>query len=296
MLIETKLWRNAQMRREVVAQTLDYVAALTAMGYEAFETAIRRGQGAPDSLYALVADHSDALEEARFIDAVSANLTRGRVLAIVLSDGIRTETEALADLLQGHAGAHFTFALVELATWQNAATGDIVALPSTLARTVMIERGIVRVEAGTTARIEPVPIAQQAGPSIISLEQFWEHIGERNAGLPVAIRAFLAASEPLGVYPDLKASLNLKVDLPGFDTPLNLGSIRKNGQFRPSELAYKVSASAWHPYSEAIAQMVGGQVIDEPQNKYVAVDGAAICASSNCCPRTTMPGWPRSAK
>jgi len=31
VLVETKLWRNSEIRREVVAQALDYVAALTAM-------------------------------------------------------------------------------------------------------------------------------------------------------------------------------------------------------------------------------------------------------------------------
>src|SRR3546814_9582121 len=50
VLVETKLWRNSQMRREVVAQALDYVAALSRMGYEAFETAVTRGQQAPTQI------------------------------------------------------------------------------------------------------------------------------------------------------------------------------------------------------------------------------------------------------
>ena len=40
VLVETKLWRNSEMRREVVAQALDYVSALTAMSYGQFEQAI----------------------------------------------------------------------------------------------------------------------------------------------------------------------------------------------------------------------------------------------------------------
>src|SRR3546814_13674822 len=74
VLVETKLWRNSQMRREVVAQALDYVAALSRMGYEAFETAVTRGQQAPTRLYDLVHGHPEALDEAEFIDAVSLNL------------------------------------------------------------------------------------------------------------------------------------------------------------------------------------------------------------------------------
>lgn len=60
---------------------------------------------APRRLYDLVRDYPEALEEAEFIDAVSLNLRRGRMLVIVLGDGIRAETEALSDLLQSHAGA-----------------------------------------------------------------------------------------------------------------------------------------------------------------------------------------------
>lgn len=271
VLVETKLWRNGQMRREVVAQAMDYVAALTLMGFEAFETAVVRGQQAPQRLYDLVRDHPEALEEAEFIDAVSLNLRRGRMLVIVLGDGIRTETEALSDLLQSHAGAHFTFALVELATWQNSA-GDILAVPSTLAKTVMIERGIVRVEDGA-ATVHPIPAAAQRGAQSISSADFWDMMAKRDSALPAAIRSFLSALEPLGVYPDLKASLNLKLDLADQEKPINLGYIMKNGTFWPNPASWTLPEAIWRPYFEALAEMVGGTVIDEPNSKYVAVNG-----------------------
>ena len=271
VLVETKLWRNNQMRREVVAQALDYVAALSRMGYEAFEKAIARGQQAPARLYDLVRDHPEALDEAEFIDAVSLNLRRGRMVALVLGDGIRTETEALSDLLQSHAGAHFTFALVELATWQNPA-GDILAVPSTLARTVMIERGIVRVEDGA-ATVHPIPAAAQKGPQSISSADFWDMMAKRDPSLPAAIRSFLSVLEPLGVYPDLKASLNLKLDLADQEKPINFGYIMKNGTFWPNPASWTLPEVIWRPYFEALARMVDGTVIDEPNNKYVAVNG-----------------------
>lgn len=271
VLVETKLWRNGQMRREVVAQALDYVAALTLMGFEAFETAVARGQQAPRRLYDLVRDHPEVLEEAEFIDAVSLNLQRGRMLVIVLGDGIRTETEALSDLLQSHAGAHFTFALVELCTWQNA-TGDILAVPSTLARTVMIERGIVRVEDGV-ATVHPIPAAAQRGAQSISSADFWDEMAKRDPSLPTAIQSFLSALEPLGVYPDLKASLNLKLDLADQDKPINLGFIMKNGTFWPNPASSTLPEAIWRQYFESLAEMIGGTVIDEPNSKYVAVNG-----------------------
>ncbi|MEJ6010473.1 hypothetical protein [Novosphingobium aquae] len=272
VLIETKLWRNSQMRREVVGQVLDYVAALTSMSFEAFEAAVARGQSAPERLYDLVADNPEALDEPAFIDAVSLNLQRGRMLAIVLGDGIRSETEALSGLLQSHAGAHFTFALVELATWRNNETGDILAIPSTLAKTVMIERGIVRLERGR-AVIEPVPQDAPQKAQSISMAQFWEKLAEQDPALPSAIRTFLAALEPLGVYADLKASLNLKADLADCEKPINFGYIAKNGQFWANPAAWSLPDRIWRQYFATLASLVGGAVIDEPGNSFVAVKG-----------------------
>ena len=271
VLVETKLWRNSEMRREVVAQALDYVAALTSMTFSTFQAAVGKGQGAPARLYDLVAGHPEAMEEADFIDAVTLNLSRGRMLVIVLGDGIRTETEALSGLLQSHAGAHFTFALVELATWRNSA-GDILAVPNTLARTVMIERGIVRIDGGVP-KVEPVPAEVRARPQSISMGTFWDKMAERDPQLPQAIRAFLDALEPLGVYPDLKASLNIKADLADRDKPVNFGYIQKNGQFWPNPAAWGLPEHVWMPYFETLASLVGGTVINEPNNTFVAVNG-----------------------
>jgi len=270
VLVETKLWRNSQMRREVVAQALDYVAALSTMTYDAFETAVSRGQQAPARLYDLVRDHPEALEEAEFVDAVTLNLRRGRMLAIVLGDGIRAETQVLGDLLQSHAGAHFTFALVELATWRSS-SGDILAVPNTLARTVMIERGIVRVEQGV-ATVHPVPVEAQSGPQSISSADFWEKLAERDPALPAAVRSLLTALEPLGVYPDLKASLNLKVDLADRDKPVNLGYITRNGQFWTNPASWNIPERIWRPYFEALAAIIGGKVVAGSES-YVSTNG-----------------------
>ena len=272
VLVETKLWQNSQMRREVVAQALDYVAALTGMDFEAFESAVAKGQGSAGKLYSMVAHRPDVLDEPAFVDAVNLNLRRGRMLVIVLGDGIRTETEALSALLQSHAGAHFTFALVEVATWRVEASGEILAVPSTLAKTVMIERGIVRLEQPGMVVLPPSQ-GNAAKAKSISLEEFWEALAAGDAGRPALVQSLLHALEPYGVYPDLKASLNLKVDLPEREKPLNLGYIQKNGQFWPNPAAWDLPERLWMPYFEGLAALVGGKVINDPGTKFVAVKG-----------------------
>lgn len=270
VLVETKLWRNSEIRREVVAQALDYVAALTVMDYPRFEKAISKGMGAPGRIYDLFAEQPEALDESDFIDAVSRNLKRGRILVMVLGDGIRSETEALSDLLQSHAGAHFTFALVELATW-GTADGSILAVPDVLSRTVMIERGIVRLE-GTGLTIEASPPETKSRPQSISMTDFMDLMAARDSDLPKAINTLLDALEPYGVYPELKASLNLKCDVPELNRSVNFGYIEKGGKFWTNPTSWFLPESVWRPYYEDVAKIIGGTVIDD-SSAYVAISG-----------------------
>ena len=227
--------------------------------------------GKGTSLYGFIDDALEPLEESAFIDAVSRNLERGRMLVIVLGDGIRAEAEALAALLQSHAGAHFTFALVELATWKNVETGDILAIPNTLSQTVMIERGILLFgESGPV--IESVPTQAVAAPRSISEEMFYEALAARDPALPAAIRAFLKLVEPLGVFADLRASLNLKVELPDTTRPTNFGYIQKNGQLWTSPFAWTSPPEIAFRYNARLAELIHGEVARQ-DSTYVSTNG-----------------------
>jgi hypothetical protein len=261
ILVEAKLWSNPEARRKVVAQALDYAAALSGSSYQDFETMLLTalGKGAPASLYALIAEHPDALTEAGFIDAVGLNLRRARMLIMVLGDGIHGETQALVNLLQGHAGAHFTFALVEIAFWRDPVSAAMIAIPSTLAQTVMIERGIVRVEQGM-ATVSAVPVTAVSGkPQSITSELFDEAIAKRGAGLPEALRQFAASLEPLGVYVEQRAALNLKVEV-GADKPLNVGYVQKNGQVWIGSGLAAAPPEARKNYLDRLGEAIGGAV------------------------------------
>jgi hypothetical protein len=286
VLVETKLWRNVQARREVVAQALDYVSALMRMGYEAFEAAVLKGgtQNA-SNLHSLVADQPDALEEAAFVDAVAANLARGRLLVIVLGDGIRREAEALAELLQSHAGAHFTFALVELGAWQHKATGDLVLVPHTLAQTVMITRGILTFADGVPV-VSPPPVEQQKRAQSMSETMFFDELAKIGPDLPAAIRSFLARAEPLGVYADLKASLNLKVDLADTSRPTNFGYIAKNGQLWTNPLSWTAPEPIAREYNRRLAELIGGSV-SAGKELYLTTNGTSASQVSALLPDHT---------
>src|SRR4051794_21870200 len=80
VLVECKLWRNPQARREVVGQILDYAKEIAGWGYSDLqrEVSVARGERGKNALFDLVATRHPGTDEATFVDAVTHNLDRGR--------------------------------------------------------------------------------------------------------------------------------------------------------------------------------------------------------------------------
>ncbi|MBZ4415713.1 hypothetical protein [Myxococcus sp. RHSTA-1-4] len=76
------------------------------MSYAEFEASALRGdfgrREKPRSLWELIPDGVH-LPEPEFIDAVSRNLRRGRIVILLVGDGIREGAEQLVEVLQSHA-------------------------------------------------------------------------------------------------------------------------------------------------------------------------------------------------
>lgn len=269
VIAEAKLWRNPEARRKVVAQALDYASCLIRMSYSDFESAALRGdfgsRGKPRSLWELV-PADERLPEKEFIDAVSRNLKRGRIVVLVVGDGIRESTEQLVEVLQSHAGVHFTFALVELSVFSLPGSQDRLVVPRTLLQTQMVERGIVRIEDGhvtvAPARPASAPEANRFSGNI-SAEEFFDTMRARAPSLPDQLQNFLEKLSPLGVYGDFRRALNLKWDAPNGRT-VNLGIIQRDGQVWTNEAGMATTESFGRGYNEALASEWGGTVDPMP--------------------------------
>ncbi len=155
-IVETKLWRNPEARRQVVAQIIDYAQALSHWSYEDLESAAmsRIGDEAKNqdwSLYAWAQSlgakkgTAGAIDEKQFVDSASKHLAEGRFLLLIVGDGIRTDVESMVDYLQATPQLHFTLALVELAIYRLPDRQHLV-VPRTTARIKDIPRATVQVE------------------------------------------------------------------------------------------------------------------------------------------------------
>ena len=168
-LVETKLWRNPEARRQVVGQIIDYVKEVSQWDFEDLDRQIRASaQQLSTPVSGLVetvraSDFAAELDEARFADRVTRHLRRGRILLIVAGDGIRESVEALTDYLQQTPQLQFTLALVELLAYRlSPGSADLLVVPQVVARTREITRAVVRVE-GTG--IESVHVDVDTSPT-----------------------------------------------------------------------------------------------------------------------------------
>ena len=146
VIAEAKLWRNPEARRKVVGQILDYAAELARWTYSDLEREVakRRGSG---ELFSVVAAAAPELDEADFVDNVSRSLRDGRFLLLVCGDGIREEIRGIAEFLRRSTTLDLTFGIVELAIFATSRAERFIQ-PRVLAKTVTLDRLVVRVENG----------------------------------------------------------------------------------------------------------------------------------------------------
>jgi hypothetical protein len=142
VLVECKLWRNPQARREVIGQILEYAALVGRLSYGDLSALVshKTGVTGPNPLWTLVKDRLELDDEAAFVDAVSASLASTAFDLIILGDGIRGEVEVVRSYLEA-AGLRSRLSLVEVNHWRDL-EGRSLYVPRIALRTHVIEHRI----------------------------------------------------------------------------------------------------------------------------------------------------------
>jgi hypothetical protein len=188
-IVETKLWRNPEATRQVLAQILDYATRVSKWSYTDLESRARNALSpAPigtQSLYEFVASSitDEDLSESGFVDAVQRTLQTGRFLLLVVGDGIRENIEAMVTSLHQHPQKLFTFGLVELQVFKSKSLpGQHLIVPQVVANTTEIVRAVVRVETTGQATVSVEIEEREPEPSTgssrrtLSEDEFFEEI------------------------------------------------------------------------------------------------------------------------
>ncbi len=140
-IAEEKLRKNPQARREVVAQTLHYVSALSDWSYADLQRQVASAVGKQGNIpFELVKRHAGGkVSEPQFVDAVGRCLREGRILALLVGDGIREGVQALTELVNRSATKAFSFGLIEAALY-SFEKNRFALQPRVLAETEVVTR------------------------------------------------------------------------------------------------------------------------------------------------------------
>lgn len=141
-ILECKLWHNPEARREVIGQILDYASKLKRWNYADLNAAIKTQKNGVDLIARMRARGHEDLDELAFVDNVTRHLAKGRILLLVLGDGIREGVESIGAYLQEASGLHFSFGLVEAKVYKPD-EGRTLLQSRVLARTINIVRKLV---------------------------------------------------------------------------------------------------------------------------------------------------------
>jgi hypothetical protein len=219
VVVETKLWRNPESRREVLSQTLDYIKDLISKDYAWFadrwsDGGSRRG-GEETLLDALNAVAEDLIEEEFIVDRVHRFLSRGEVVAMIVGDGIQSRLKELVDhLCKETPHLQYALGLVEVACYKipNASDGELLVVPRVSQQIEPVERASVRIDIaeGLVGKISVSPtVAADSSKSTkarvtLSEEEFLQSV-EAEAGQECRQKIY-------GFYSDLLESFDCFVD------------------------------------------------------------------------------------
>lgn len=216
VIIETKLWRNPEARRRVIAQILDYANEVSKWTYEDLQRELNRKLNKKGNTLYEIASRADSnllLSEADFVDAVNRNLVRGKFLLLIIGDGIKEGAAGIAEFLNNSGHLNFTFGMIELTIYEINESEKIV-LPRTVAKTTEIQKLNIELPKGLIIsnslndNIESLGKTEKTSPEVQKrrkfFKTFWkEFIGELELDDPGQPLPKPTITQNLYVYPGI---------------------------------------------------------------------------------------------
>lgn len=281
VMVETKLWRNPQARREVVAQAIDYASSLSRWTYsrldEAVRTYLKTYESVDCDLLSWVEKQHGDVEGGRhfFEETVAKNLRLGRFLTMIVGDRIQ---QSLVDMLS-HVNRYphlaTDVALVELRCyrWKPEEDWPLLVVPSILARTQIVERSVVQV---TIQPEVPYQIGVQQeraepadrGRTRVSLteEAFWELLTEQASDDYEEMRQLIdrfRTTDGASIDPS-KSGLVVRLDIPGTVVQASVFFAKTDGELCvwPNTIAGQLKRAGVEPelalrYGERMRSIMG---------------------------------------
>lgn len=143
-IVETKLFRNQEARREVVAQIIEYAKEL-----QKWDSS-KLNEVASDYFYKTDGQAADIIDimarkgyltlsdEGQLNDNINNNLSTASLLLLVIGDGIRSGVQQLASFLNENTSMQFKLGLVEVEVYRF--NNGVITIPNVIAKTNTVDR------------------------------------------------------------------------------------------------------------------------------------------------------------
>ena len=148
-IVETKLWRNPDAHRSVVAQIIDYAKDLSKMSFDDFRKTVEQsklGSEKPE-FWKRVSKHIKELDKYEFQSKIQECLTQGRFMLLIVGDKIYSEVAMLVETIQSAPHLEFKLALIEILTFKKSKENPwpVAVIPKVVGRTREVIRSVVRI-------------------------------------------------------------------------------------------------------------------------------------------------------
>lgn len=139
IIVETKLYRNPESHRTVVAQAIDYAKALSQVELGKLKTALSSSKFTNQDHY------KELFEDSGFESALDKNLKTGNFAVLIVGDKIHANVLNMVEAIQSAPHLAFTIYLAEIQPY-SLDDDNILIQPTIVAKTDEVERSVIKLE------------------------------------------------------------------------------------------------------------------------------------------------------
>jgi hypothetical protein len=142
-LVETKLWRNPEARREVVGQIIDYAKDMSKWTFNELDKKVKEYNKLYEKCDYGIIDTIrerggfEIYDESKLVDLIYSNLKKGRFLLLIIGDGIHQSVEEMVEFLNQTPNMLFSLALIELQLYKFTKSNEYLVIPQIVTRMLM---------------------------------------------------------------------------------------------------------------------------------------------------------------
>jgi len=154
-IVETKLWKNPEKHRTVVAQIIDYVKEVSLWDFDQLNKAILKSSRSKNthrkqSIEQIISPflNNAGLNLTDFQERVIKNLQSGEFLLLIVGDKISPNVALLSEAIHGVPGLDFRLGLVELqiCSVNPDSAWPLILVPDVVGRTAEKTRGVIKIQ------------------------------------------------------------------------------------------------------------------------------------------------------